>query len=341
MNASIAGDSIPSRARRSALDNTWSTSIPASFDFRTVGKVTPIKDQGSCGSCWAFSTTSAIESQYLLRFNQSLDLAEQNLVNCETTYSGGCYGGQPQGALYYAQLNGLPLESCYPYVGAVGEEDLFHPEIPVQEAQPCTDCSSPRYPIAGYRSYGSDESQLASYLYNYGPASMSFFVPRAFMSYRSGILDVASTECDYNNNVGAHAITLVGYTADYWIAKNSWGTGWGENGYVRIKRGKNFCLMMMDIVAPYLNLPTTTPATTTKATTTTPKPTTTITPTKPLTTCAGAVDLVFVIDGSDTMTAARFNTVKSQLATAVTQAGIVWGPNVSYATSWVIFLYIF
>uniref|UniRef100_A0A914Y0M0 Peptidase C1A papain C-terminal domain-containing protein n=1 Tax=Panagrolaimus superbus TaxID=310955 RepID=A0A914Y0M0_9BILA len=168
------------------------------------------------------------------------------------------------------------------------------------------------------------------------------------MSYKSGILNVPATECDYNNNLGAHAVTLVGYTSDYWIAKNSWSTSWGEAGYFRFKRGTNFCLMTFDVVAPYLNSPTTTTTTTTtttvKPTTTTPKPTTTTTTTttiKPTTTttskpanptatvtCSGPIDLVFVIDNSDTMTAARFNIIKTQLANAITLSNITWGDNI-------------
>uniref|UniRef100_A0A914YL69 VWFA domain-containing protein n=1 Tax=Panagrolaimus superbus TaxID=310955 RepID=A0A914YL69_9BILA len=397
MNASIEPQTNFPRVKRSALDNTISTIIPTSFDFRTHGKVTPIKDQGQCGSCWAHSTTAAIESQYLLRYNQSLDLSEQMLVNCETTYSGGCDGGQPQGALHFAKFNGLSLESCYPYVGNTGE-DLFHPEL-THDLQPCTDCALPKYKIDGYQSYGTTETEIASNLYNFGPASMTFFVPWAFMSYKSGILNIPATECNYNNNVGAHAVTLIGYTPDYWIAKNSWGTNWGEAGYFRFKRGTNFCLMTTDVVAPFLNspTPTTTTTTTTKApitttsattttstkpssttkitttittlkpttpttttttkapttsttatpstkppttttkpstsipitttTTTTTKPSTPPTTTKPPLTCAGAIDLVFIIDNSDTMTSARFNIVKSQLATAITQSNIVWGNN--------------
>uniref|UniRef100_A0AC34GAH5 Uncharacterized protein n=1 Tax=Panagrolaimus sp. ES5 TaxID=591445 RepID=A0AC34GAH5_9BILA len=194
------------REKRSALDGLVSTVAPDAFDFRAYGKISPIRNQGQCGSCWAFTTAAVVESQYLLRFNQSLDLSEQNLVNCNSgAYK--CNGGDVQNTLSYVKTNGITTETCMPYTAKNGT---------------CTTgCESQKYYIGGYRNFGKVESTFPAQLYNYGPASMIFYVPKAFMSYSSGILDFPAAEC-MSNNIGMHGMVLVGYTADYWIAKNSW-----------------------------------------------------------------------------------------------------------------------
>jgi hypothetical protein len=256
--------------KRNAFDSTWSNDIPESFDFRSHGKVTPIKNQGPCGSCWAFTTAAAIESQYLLRFNQSLDLSEQSLVSCNSG-AWGCNGGNVVQTLTYVQKNGIASETCMPYTVADGTCS--------------TKCDQQKYYIGGYNHFGYDESKFAAFLYNYGPAAVTMYVPPEFMLYDSGILDISKDEC-VEKNEGLHAMTIVGYTPEYWIIKNSWDTDWGEDGYVRVKRGINFCYLTLEVAAPYLNVTTvlpSTPATLTPTTPTpaTPKPTTTVSPATP------------------------------------------------------------
>uniref|UniRef100_A0AC34F5W8 Uncharacterized protein n=1 Tax=Panagrolaimus sp. ES5 TaxID=591445 RepID=A0AC34F5W8_9BILA len=251
--------------KRNAFDNTWSNDVPESFDFRAYGKVSAIKNQGPCGSCWAFSTAAAIESQYLLRFNQTLDLSEQSLVSCNSG-AWGCNGGNVVQTLSYVQKNGIASETCMPYTVADGTCS--------------TKCDTQKYYIGGYNHFGYDESKFASFLYNYGPAVVTMYVPPEFMLYDSGILDISKDEC-VEKNEGLHAMTIVGYTPEYWIIKNSWDTDWGEDGYVRVKRGINFCYLTLEVAAPYLNVTTVLPSTpaTLKPTTTTPatpKPTTTV-----------------------------------------------------------------
>uniref|UniRef100_A0AC34GUY5 Peptidase C1A papain C-terminal domain-containing protein n=1 Tax=Panagrolaimus sp. ES5 TaxID=591445 RepID=A0AC34GUY5_9BILA len=220
-------DESPSdpREKRSALDNLISTNIPDEYDFRAVGKVTPVKNQKKCGSCYAFAATATVESQYLLRFNQTLDLSEQNIVSCYKK----CSGGDPIYTLKYIQKNGISTESCQPYVAS---SDV-----------PCpAECNNQKYYIGGYHNFGKNESTYAAQLYNYGPATVIVYVPESFMSYKSGVIDFPAAECKLNS-LGKHAMVIVGYTPDYWIIKNSWGPDWGENGFVRVKRGQNYCHM--------------------------------------------------------------------------------------------------
>uniref|UniRef100_A0A914PD82 Peptidase C1A papain C-terminal domain-containing protein n=1 Tax=Panagrolaimus davidi TaxID=227884 RepID=A0A914PD82_9BILA len=118
--SSEADDS--NREKRSAFDDTWSLSIPESFDWRSHGKVTAAKDQigDICGSCWAFAAIGAIESQYLIRHNLSLDLSEQYAVSCETSTSYKCNGGSCSGAFRLAIDSGIPTEDCEPYTATNG-----------------------------------------------------------------------------------------------------------------------------------------------------------------------------------------------------------------------------
>uniref|UniRef100_A0AC34FC17 Peptidase C1A papain C-terminal domain-containing protein n=1 Tax=Panagrolaimus sp. ES5 TaxID=591445 RepID=A0AC34FC17_9BILA len=228
--------------KRSAFDNTVSTSIPTSFDYRSYGKVTPAKDQlgDICGSCWAHAAVGAIESQYLIRYNLSLDLSEQYIVSCEKLWH-KCLGGYERDVYRFAMENGIPTEACYPYTATNGT------------------CSSKcdnqyKYRVTSYKWEGYDESKFAAALYNNGPLTMGFMTSKAYFYYSSGILDMPMSEC----NAGNHAMLLVGYTKDYWIAKNSFGPEWGENGFIRFKRGVNWCDMTRGIFSVYV-APTVTP----------------------------------------------------------------------------------
>ena len=252
-----------SRIKRSVFNGTVSTSIPEAFDFRDYGMVTSVKDQGSCGSCWAHSAVAATESQYLIRRNQLLDLSEQDLMNCNSQGK-SCNGGGIIQSLQDAHYKGVALESCEPYKAAPGTCS--------------TKCNQQKYHIDAIDEYdidyySSNETEAAKYIYNYGPGIMVFWVPKSMYYYSSGVMDHPVEVCNRDNNVGLHAVLIVGYTKDYWIAKNSWGTDWGENGYFRFKRNQNFCDFGGHVDIPYvtpsgnLGMPTTikpTPSTTMK-----------------------------------------------------------------------------
>jgi len=202
--------------------------LPEKLDWRDNGGnfVTPVRNQGGCGSCWAFAATAALESARL-RAQQTpgvnLDLAEQILVSCSG--AGNCEnGGYVGGAADYIRDTGLPAESFYPYTAEDGT---------------CSSAGSnwmnSAYKIDGWAyvaTYSPTVSALKTALVTHGPLVTTFDVYEDFYKYyHSGVYSYVS-----GGYVGGHAVLLVGYDdpGQYFIVKNSWGTGWGESGYFRI-----------------------------------------------------------------------------------------------------------
>ncbi len=203
--------------------------LPASLDWRNNGGnyVTPVKDQGNCGGCWAFSAAGTAESATLIAKstpNTNLDLAEQVLLACSG--AGDCEaGGYIDDASEYIRSAGLPLESCYSYTGTDGTCSYA-----------CANWQSSAYKIKEWSwvvPYGTTPTTAAikNALYTYGPLATTMAVYSDFFSYNSGVYKYASGYL-----AGYHAIVLVGYNdaGQYFIVKNSWGSGWGEQGYFRI-----------------------------------------------------------------------------------------------------------
>ena len=199
--------------------------LPASLDWRNNGGnfVSGIRNQGSCGSCWAFATTAALESS-LLRAGvpaAGLDLSEQVMVSCGN--SGGCNGGYISYASDYVRDTGLPNEACYPYGGTDGSCSAR-----------CSDWQAQVRKIAGWSwvtTTSTSIDALRNALYTYGPLVTTMDVYGDFYYYTSGVYTHTS-----GSLLGAHAVLLVGYddAGQYFIVKNSWGTGWGESGYFKI-----------------------------------------------------------------------------------------------------------
>ena len=199
-------------------------SVPSSFDWRNYNGnfVTPIRDQGDCGSCWAFATTAALESQELIVNNTpgiNLDLSEQMLVCCSN--SGSCSGGYVHTSSDYIRDTGLPSESCCPYTATNSSCNI----------NTCTSECIDLHTITGWHWITRSVETLKSELCTYGPLIVGMRVYRDFFSYQSGIYSYVKGPYK-----GDHAILLVGYNdaGQYFIVKNSWGTGWGEAGYFRI-----------------------------------------------------------------------------------------------------------
>eukprot|EP00727_Mastigamoeba_balamuthi_P011464 m51a1_g6940 hypothetical protein (319) ;mRNA; f:241207-242227 len=190
-----------------------------------------IKNQGSCyGGDWAFSAVANAEGQYYYKHGSVLALSEQQLISCDM-YDSGCDGGMMTTADSYILKNGLASQASYPWASGTGY-------VP-----PCK-----AYTVAATYTNAIDfgqvwsDSNIMLYLQQYGPLSAAVEADSyVFQSYGSGILD--STLCGTNVN---HGVAITGYGTDssgvqFWWVRNSWGTGWGEWGYIRLVRGKNMC----------------------------------------------------------------------------------------------------
>jgi len=191
-------------------------------DWRSKGGVTPVKNQGTCGSCWAFSTTGAVEGATVARGGSLPNLSEQQLVDCSGSYGNqGCNGGLPSNTLsWVAATGGICSQSAYPYRGV---------------QQRCQSGCSRVATTSGGGKVTATDAGLTSAI-NSRPVSVAVEAAgRAFQAYRSGVF---SGPCGQNLD---HAILAVGWTSNAYIVKNSWGTSWGESGYMRMSRSTNTC----------------------------------------------------------------------------------------------------
>ncbi|XP_054636726.1 cathepsin S-like isoform X2 [Dunckerocampus dactyliophorus] len=225
---SLATLTPPTDLQRSSESMWTSMDVPASVDWRDQGCVTPVKMQGSCGSCWAFSAAGALEGQWARTTGTLVDLSPQNLVDCSGKYGNhGCNGGFMDRALQYVIDNhGIDSEASYPYTGR-SEQCHYSP------AHRAANCSAYNFLPKG------DEDALKGALAAIGPISVAIDASRPkFAFYKSGVYDDAS--CSQKVN---HGVLAVGYGTlnghDYWLVKNSWGRSFGEEGYIRMARNKN------------------------------------------------------------------------------------------------------
>lgn len=213
--------------------------LPTNFDWRDKGAVTPVKNQGMCGSCWAFSTTGNVEGQWFLAGHNLTSLSEQNLVDCDhecSIYEGqqecdsGCNGGLMQNAFQYIiKNNGIATEAAYPYEG--------------YDAKCRYDPGTKGAHISNWTFISHDEDQMAAYLVEKGPIAIAADAT-LWQFYYFGVFNFP---CGTELN---HGILIVGYGEEtdylgakikYWIVKNSWGTMWGRSGYLYIVRGVGAC----------------------------------------------------------------------------------------------------
>ncbi|MFI5362030.1 MAG: C1 family peptidase [Elusimicrobiota bacterium] len=207
-----------------AAGSSSAAALPATLDWRNVNGldyVTPVTDQGSCGSCWAFATTAGLES-YVLRTQgtpgRSVDLSEQIVLSCSG--AGSCGGGWPSLASAFLQSTGDGPETAYAYAGLDGNCALA-----ANGWQKGADR------IGGYSSVAQSAASLENALAAYGPVVATFNVYADFYSYSSGVYSYTGGGFE-----GGHAVLVVGYdhANKYFIVKNSWGGEWGENGFFRI-----------------------------------------------------------------------------------------------------------
>ncbi|XP_026149409.1 pro-cathepsin H-like [Mastacembelus armatus] len=207
---------------------------PEFVDWRLKGNfVSPVKNQGYCGSCWAFSTTGCLESVNAITIGKLILLSEQQLIDCSRDFKNhGCLGGVPSQAFEYIKYNkGLMTEEDYPYKG---HDATCHFEPALAAVYVLDVVNITRY----------DEKAMVDAVAWLNPVTFSFDVMADFMHYKEGVY--TSTQCKNTADRVNHAVLAVGYGTEengmpYWIVKNSWGTDWGMDGYFLIERGKNMC----------------------------------------------------------------------------------------------------
>jgi len=198
---------------------------PTSFDWRTRGVVTPVYNQGQCGSCWAFSATENIESRWALAGRSLVSLSMQQIVDCDHT-DYGCSGGWPYNAYNYViSAGGMDPLADYPYTAENGQCAFNAGEVVAKISR------------WEYVTRSMDESQMVNYLVQNGPLSVC--VDASNWSYYTGGIYPASN-CGLSID---HCVDAVGYNLGqgFWLIRNSWGTSWGIGGYMMLQYGQNAC----------------------------------------------------------------------------------------------------
>jgi cathepsin B len=214
------------------------STVPANFNSseQWPGCVHPIRDQGHCGSCWAFAASESLSDRFCIASNGSINvvLSPQYLLSCNNILNHGCNGGTPLFSWWFITSDGLVTDSCLPYASYSGTNP-----ITCKSFTQCNDGT----PIKKY--YGLKDStvklpnptSIQANILQYGPVEAAFTVYQDFMYYSSGIYTHTS-----GSALGGHAVKIIGWGNEngqnYWIVANSWGTSWGLDGFFKIAFGQ-------------------------------------------------------------------------------------------------------
>jgi C1A family cysteine protease len=213
------------------------TNLPSSFDWSSKGDVTPVKNQGQCGSCWDFSATETIESVCAIAGYPLNQLSEQQILDCDTSDS-GCDGGWPYNAFQYViSAGGMDSESSYPYTAEDGSCQ-FNPAN--------VECKVASWQ---YVTQDKDENAMQSFLYSNSPMSVCVDA-ETWQFYTSGVITTSSGCGDSID----HCVQITGYLQQsgmtVWNVRNSWGTDWGQNGYLWVQMGQDVCAIAEVVSVP-------------------------------------------------------------------------------------------
>jgi len=235
-----------SRPVMSAGDKVWTPSanapaLPTSYTWVSKGATTPVYNQGQCGSCWAFSATEAIESQYFLagKVNPIAMLSMEQVVQCDP-YDGGCNGGWPYNAYKYViGAGGIDSYSSYPYTSGDGVTG---------------NCIFKSQDIEGHIAswqwvtQSENEQQMQQFTYTTGPPSVCVDAS-SWSGYNGGV--ITSAECGTQID---HCVQIVGWDVvsemNAWVVRNSWGTGWGYAGFLYVQMGTDACGIASTVTSP-------------------------------------------------------------------------------------------
>jgi len=219
---------------------TENLQVPEAFDWRSKNAVTPTKNQGQCGSCWAFSATEAIESQWFLAGNPLTSLAPQQIVDCDKVDQ-GCNGGDtPTAYQYVINAGGMEPETAYPYVGE-DETCAFKSSSVVANIKGWT-----------YITKNKNETEMVQKLYALGPLSICVDAA-SWQFYVGGVVE----HLCYNDL--DHCVLITGYNDKYdwldrkipvWVIRNSWGADWGYDGYLYVERNEDLCGVADEVTIP-------------------------------------------------------------------------------------------
>jgi cathepsin L len=202
--------------------------LPASWDWRKQGAVTPIKNQGQCGSCWSFSTTGSTEGCHMISTKKLVSLSEQNLMDCSTSQGNqGCDGGLMTQAMTYIISNGgIDTESSYPYTA--------------QDGTCSYSASNSGATLKSFVNVNSGDENDLQVKVSTGPTSVAIDASQnSFQFYSSGVYNEPACSTSQLD----HGVLAIGWGVDsgtaFWLVKNSWGTDWGMNGYIEMSRNLN------------------------------------------------------------------------------------------------------
>jgi C1A family cysteine protease len=223
--------------RKSSLESApWqmpNISIPESIDWVQKGGVTPVKNQAQCGSCWAFSTTGAVEGAYFVASGKLVSLSEEDLVSCDTV-DNGCGGGAMDNGFDFAKNYGICREADDPYTSGQGNRGI------------CNGKCKAAVTVTSHVDVPPKDEEALKAAVAMQPVSVAIEADqKVFQLYTGGVLNnvACGTKLD-------HGVLVVGYGTenghDFWKVKNSWGETWGEQGFIRIARGSNMCGIAMD-----------------------------------------------------------------------------------------------